>query len=362
MAAWSLAVLLGVPGLSTAQAVRPIRGPADQCTVQLRETLHLGSLEDPGTIGSRPEITRTERGEHIVASAENRGELLVYDSEGGFRGTFGRGGDGPGEYVMPGRIRLGPDGSLVILDLRNRRITRVSGEMELLETVGVRSLQGLDFVTLDAGSRYAVSGFGQVDGRLNATTELIGGDGERIAGLGDMPVEAWIVNFFRSPVAVDGQGRVWSARAGEYAFEGWEPDGAEEAVVRLAGEADWFDPGPPQPGVPVTAPIPSVVMSLRFDEGLMWVGTWVADTNWADNAGIESSALDLDGLLDTILEVIDPDTGRIVARARRDEALRGTGDDALLFGVREEGGIPRAVLYETSLAGTGCPASDRPRM
>ena len=354
----ALAACAAMPLPTLAQSLIPmVEGPG-ACGVELREVLRLGAPDDPGTIGSRPEITRTSAGEYIVASVENRGQLLVFDEEGGFRDRFGQGGDGPGEFRVPGRIRVGPDGSLWVLDLVNRRITQVSQEGGLLETTDVRSLHGLDFVTLGAGERHAVSGFGEIDDALSATTHVIDSDGIRHTSLGAVPVASWVVNFFRAPIALDGQGAVWTTRVGEYGFEAWDPEGGSEPVARLGGSPQWFDPGPPQPGAPVSAPAPSIVISLRIDRGLLWAGTWVADENREANAAAAPSPLDLDRLLDTILDVIDPASGALIARTRRDEALRGTGDDQLLFGVREEGGIARAVIFEPALAGPDCPATN----
>ncbi len=361
---WRIALVAcaGMPPPSHAQSLLPITEGAGECVVQLREVVRLGTPGDPGMIGSRPEIARTAAGHYVVASVENRGQLLVFDADGAFLEAFGASGDGPGELRVPGRVRPGPDGGLRILDLVNRRITHLSPDRGLLETTGVRSLHGLDFVTLGAGERHVVSGFGQLDDGLGATTEIVGRDGVRLTRLGAVPVASWVVNFFRAPLALDGQGRVWTTRAGEYAFEAWDPGRGGEPLTRLAGEPDWFDPGPPRPGAPLSAPAPSIVISLRVDRGLLWAGTWVADEDREAGAGAPPSPLELDLLLDTVLDVIDPESGRLIARTRRDEALRGTGDDRLLFGVREEGGIARAVIFEPALEGPDCPAANPPGM
>ena len=356
-----LVVCAGVPRPAVAQSPLPIAYEAGECTVQLREVLRLGDPGEPGTIGSRPEITRTAASEYIVASVENRGQLLVFDSTGAFLKSLGGNGEGPGEYRVPGRMRPGTDGGVRILDLVNRRITHLSADGGWIETTDIRSLHGLDFADIDRGERYAVSGFGQVDDVLSATTEVVGRAGERFASLGATAVESWVVNFFRAPVAVDGQGRVWTTRAGGYGFEAWDPEGGSEPLVRLVGDPEWFDPGPPQPGAPVSSPTPSIIISLRVDRSLLWAGTWVADEDREVDAGVPSP-LDLDRLLDTVLDVIDPASGALIARTRRDEALRGTGDNALLFGVREDGGIARAVIFEPALAGPGCPSSISPGM
>ena len=342
----ALAVCAGIPSPSAAQSLIPMAEGPGACAVQLREVLRLGAPGDPGTIGSRPEITRTPAGEYVVASVENRGQLLVFDSRGAFLEAFGGSGDGPGEYRVPGRMRPVSEGGLRILDLVNRRITQVSGDGGPVHTSDVRSLHGLDFVTLDAGERHAVSGFGQIDDVLSATTHVIDRDGVRLMSLGAAPVASWVVNFFRAPIAVDGTGKDLDGPGPANTRS--SPGIRDRTTGRSHGlweNPTGSTPGPPQPGAPVTAPAPSIVISLRFDRDLLWVGTWVADEDREVGAGASPSPLELDRVLDTVLDVIDPASGRIIARSRRDEALRGTGDDALLFGVQEEGGIaPRRHL------------------
>lgn len=344
----------GAPRAAAAQEWVSISAEPPACSVALTETLQLGQLDDPGTIGLRPEITRTGGAEFIVASVENRGELLVYDAEGRFLRTFGAPGEGPGEFRAPGRVRLGSGGGVLILDILNRRITRVSEGGEVLRTVDVRALQALDFVAAEAGDGFVLSGFRAGAEGLTAVTDLVDGAGADLIRLGSESVERWVVNFFRAPLAVDGRGRVWTARPGGYDFEAWETDGDGEPVLRLVGEPEWFDPGPPRPGAPIRAPAPSVVMSLRFAEGLLWIVTWIADANWRDNADTNPAELQLNRVLDTMLEVIEPASGALVARTRHGEALRITGDEGLVFGVREDDVVPRAVLYAPSLEGPGC--------
>lgn len=208
----ALVVCAGIPRPSVAQSLLAIADEAAECAVQLREVLRLGDPGDPGVIGSRPEITRTAAGHYIVASVENRGRLLVFDSAGAFPEI-------------------------------NRRITHLSPDGGLIETTDIRSLHGLDFAAIDRGERYVVS----------------------------------------APVAVDGRRRVWTTRAGGYGFEAWDAEGGSEPVTRLVGDPEWFDPGPPRPGAPVSAPAPSIVISLRVDRGLVWAGPWVADENWEAN-------------------------------------------------------------------------------
>ena len=117
-------------------------------------------------------------------------------------------------------------------------------------------------------------------------------------------------------------------------FEAWDPGQDGGPLTRLVGEPAWFDPGPPQPGAPVTAPAPLHCHQSSFRPWPV-VGRHLGRRREPGGGRRAApSPLELDRLLDTMLDVIDPESGRLVARSRRDGALRGTGDDALLFGVR----------------------------
>lgn len=61
-------------------------------------------------------------------------------------------------------------------------------------------------------------------------------------------------------------------------------------------------------------------------------------------------------MLDAVVEVIDVRTGQLVARTVRDGVMWWTGDKSLLYSIREDGLVPRAVLFAPSLVGdaTAC--------
>ena len=69
--------------------------------------------------------------------------------------------------------------------------THVSPEGGLLGTTDVRSLHALDFAVIDLGERYVVSGFGQVDDMLGATTRIVERGGRPSASLGATAVRSW---------------------------------------------------------------------------------------------------------------------------------------------------------------------------
>ena len=121
---------------------------------------------------------------------------------------------------------------------------------------------------------------------------------------------------------------------------------------------NFLPPGPPGPGYPLDDPYPSVIGTLRIRDGLVWIGTMVVDLEWAEYGEPSMfEQLDLTRLIDTVIEVIDPSTGDMIARAVHDERLTWTGDGSFLYSVREDGLVPRAVLFSPSFVGRECPPS-----
>ena len=347
-----------------AQEVVTISTDPPQCTVRLEEALSLGGIDDPGTIGLPSWITRLGSGDFILATPENGAEMMVYDAEGRYRESFGRSGEGPGEFVAPGmgRLRPSPDGGVLILDPMTRRITSLSATRELLGATQIGDMIGMNFLPATSGSGFIVGGWGgSADGTPGGVTRMIDAEGVTLADVGAVPRERWLQQFFFFPMTTDAEGRVWRARPTEYVVEAWDPQ--DSALhIRLEGSSDWFTPGPPQPGYPLEAPGPSVIQSLKYAEGLLWIGTSVADGEWAEVADEVTAVVALDGnrLMDTVLEVVDPLTGELVARTVHDEFLWWTGDGAFLYGLRQDGLIPQAVLYSPSLEGQDCPPPAAP--
>ena len=352
----SLLALSTLGGAATAQEIVAISTNSLQCAVQLTDVVTLGSMDEPGTIGLPSTITQLESGDFVLASAPNGAEMLVYDAEGRYRASFGRDGDGPGEFRAPGMGILRPtaDGGLRVLDPVARRITNLSGGWDFSESTEIGDMMGMNFLT--SGSDLIVGGWSGVGGSASGVTRVIEPSGLTRAEVSLASAAQWLVQFFFFPMTVDSEGIVWRARPTEYAIEAWDPE--ESAIhFRLEGSPLWFTPGPPQPGYPLEAPSPSIIQSLEFHQGLLWIGTSVADSEWSQvkNSSLQDGNLDANSLIDTVLEVVDPQTGALVARAVHPEVLWWTGDGAFLFSVRHDNLVSRAILYFPSLTGPDCP-------
>lgn len=93
---------------------------------------------DGTLLGTRPlQIQRSPRGGLVVT---DWGDFSIREvsAAGELVWKFGRNGPGPGEFLAFVDLKFDEDGSLHVLDPRNRRITVVSSVGELLATVPVR--------------------------------------------------------------------------------------------------------------------------------------------------------------------------------------------------------------------------------
>jgi len=81
-------------------------------------------------------------GRIVVADAQ-AAELKVYDSSGRHLGTFGRSGSGPGEYRVISALYRTRGDTLLVVDPRNQRITRLLPSME---TLGAITLEPIPWV------------------------------------------------------------------------------------------------------------------------------------------------------------------------------------------------------------------------
>ena len=79
----------------------------------------------------------------------DRGDLIIriFDKNGNFKNTFGRSGQGPGEFIELSRIFINSEGIIYIHDTGNTRVTRFSSEGKYIDDFKIgfdRKLIGID--------------------------------------------------------------------------------------------------------------------------------------------------------------------------------------------------------------------------
>jgi hypothetical protein len=142
-------------------------------------------------------------------------------------------------------------------------------------------------------------------------------------------------------------GGFWAAHLAEYQIDYWNPRGKRSRI--LTGTRDWF-PGWPdffEPVVTVWLPTPNLIAVHQDPAGLLWTVSRIADAHWKPLKKLtrrqlveeRSSVLPpwpptYDPYVDTIIEVIDPETGRLLASRRFDIDLRNQAPADILYSRR----------------------------
>jgi hypothetical protein len=169
-------------------------------------------------------------------------------------------------------------------------------------------------------------------------------------------------------VATRKDGGVWTIRYGTYSIEGF---GANRAKDReLVRKPDWFVVLPKDVwdlGDEKHAPASEVAGIRQDSRGRIWTATLVPSKDWKAARGkmvVESDGsggkvnnypkADLGAMYDTMLEVIDPSTGRVITSKRLRAWARYILDDDHVAGCRyAEGGAgaPWVEIWQVKLKG-----------
>ena len=107
-------------------AESPLEASGDQWRLQLPPVLRIGRSEGgddgPDLFGRIMQVIRMSSGDIAVAEGL-AGEIRVFDDDGGHLRTFGRRGEGPGEFASLWTIAELPGDSIVAIDPRGGRVS-----------------------------------------------------------------------------------------------------------------------------------------------------------------------------------------------------------------------------------------------
>jgi hypothetical protein len=229
-------------------------------------------------------------------------------------------------FVNPTLMRYAWGDSIVVLDEMAKRIVVLSPSLSPARFIPV-DVPVTDMLPLADGDVLLVSPR-TVGDSINPFL--------RISGVTGAIMDPPATSFRKSPtgdaafnsrviaLARDGA-HIWSAHTLRYAIEKRRLSG--EVVQLLEREVSWFPPSEAvSPVAPASQPTPRVVGIWEDVRGLLWVHTITADRRWPNAIGtltgvdgksryfIESKDL----YSDSRIEIIDPQTGGLVATAKFD--------------------------------------------
>jgi len=320
---------LGVPGISWGQQGATISGgPACVgCRIQLAPLVTLGSQTDTILQSLFSYAARDKRGWYFVAMTHTDGVVAVYDSTGSFRYTIGRKGKGPGELGAVQALLIDGDTLHVYGDresvfLRNGRFVRANGLPS-----GVSGVFG--GVLLPGGSTLLQAAV-QTSGHAGHPFHVLAADRSVHRSFGGSTTEPYQRSAFteRRYITPAANGRFWAAELNRYRLQLWSGEGRLER--ELERRAEWFVPWKPEAETAqrrARKPPLARIAGLAVDEQArrIWVAVLVAGTDWQAPASRSAPAgarptrrdwTEIQNLFDTVIEVIDLDTGRLLVSQR----------------------------------------------
>lgn len=367
---FGLVAALLFPGIASGQSQRLVRDFPQQCSVAFNEVGVLGG-DGESVLGAIATSEGLPDGRIAVVFSETDNEFTVFSSSGSFQ-SVGRQGEGPGEYKWVRWIKS-RGGKLHVIDPFQGRVTVLDDQsFEILREsrypAGHYVLGGAEVVH---DSLYVVNALLFTSERAGYALHAFGADGELRHSFDEVS-EAYAPYTSETEMGVIRQllhsnldNGLWAANRNRYQLDLWDVTTGHR-MDRLVREVDWFPShGRELPVIPGEPPPPTILDLQQDGRGRLWVMIRVPSNQWAEHviprpgdAHPEFDAYVLRdgglGAFDTLVEVIDVSSARVVASARLDGisllAFVGSPERAITWGKMRGTEIPVLPLWELGFA------------
>lgn len=199
-------------GITLVENPAPPSGSRLPWTVAPAPSVDIGALEGEAAyqLYQAQDALRLDDGRILVANAGG-GEIRVFDDRGGHLATWGRQGEGPGEYMAPTALSLWPGSdSLAVWDRRAQRLTVLTSDGTLGRTVTLparENMQSVNFVAALPRGDLVVSGLqfrmeSQGLSRLPTTFAIVSREGDFRTELGTSPGAETMIQASDNRVAI----------------------------------------------------------------------------------------------------------------------------------------------------------------
>jgi hypothetical protein len=295
------------------------------CRIELEHVATIGTADDEHLYRQFSQIVRGPGSYYYVADGYTPGVILVYDSTGTFTRTIGRSGRGPGELAGEVLIGVSPDDSLYVAS--NGRITIFSASDGTAARSWNHGVNLWDLAVLQPG----IIAAGRAPNTDLETVRIFNADGSRRATIhhdGILQHRHQIAQRLH----LAGDTLLLVSDVGRYRLRAFDPDGRRRWTVER--EVDWFPPYARQPrGAVIRVPsLPDVVGAWIESDRYLWVLLERPAANWKPVENLREP--DFNTVLGSHLEVIDLQSGRVIASRRLDWLRPAGGGQPFLYTAR----------------------------
>ncbi|MFC1574812.1 hypothetical protein ACFL3Z_01905, partial [Gemmatimonadota bacterium] len=290
-------------------------------------------------------------GRYFVGPTYSSAEIAVYGPDGRFLRVLGREGQGPGEFQGVRGVRVTGDDTLHVLSFG--RHTAMFPDGKVISTTHIPLGFAGQFHILGDG-RILVGAHVQTPSLIGYPAHLLDREGNRVRSFGsssDVPVGFTYFGGMKSVGSIRGD-RVWLHPAGEYRIELWDTAGTHRKT--LLQETGWLKPWTRGvAGEPFRVKPQARLFHVHEDpSGRLWVIGWVPDRDWRP----QSQTADYEPVHDCVVEVLDPETGSLLASQRfdqKDQLFYQFIEDGLVYSrnVEPETGVPLIHIWRMKLVG-----------
>ncbi len=347
---------LGIPRLSamTPRQV-PTRGPVrvmtmgdtvvidstnacQECTIVAEHILTLGGAQDSVAVYGIPPLVRSKHHASYYLITMPPTQIAVYDSAGVLKHLIGRSGRGPGEFTTLTRIVIGPSDSVLALDDFGRRASIFDPSDSFIRSFVLKVAQtAASSAHWLADGSFLVGGLTLAEGRAGFPLHRLNPEGDVVRSFGAYPAvydPAYDVRGMRrSTIRHD---TLWATRIDRYAIDVLSLDG--DHLRTLIRRAPWFPDRERTPSGPWGTYLPPPYMEdLSFDaDGNLWVVMVLGRPEWVPDKQVDYVSGARREYWRTLIEVLDPKSGRLIARTFMDQFCDGFTEPGVIYTHRED--------------------------
>jgi hypothetical protein len=300
--------------------------------IELVHAATISGAQDSAHLMSYNYTVRDPDGGFLVVSTPMLHTAMLFDSTGVFVRSIGNAGGGPGEYQEIGPIVTHGDHRWFV-DRVQQRISVLDADYGLAQEHKL-PLRPWDLFVVD-DSTFLVSANTMTPAQIGIPFHLVRSNGEIIRSFGESG-RAVVAPVDRYRVRSLGDGTFLAIGEGGYEVERWSLDGHRLSAWDRTG--GWFADGQETAAARAAERPrlkPPVVRALVSRGNHLWVLIIVPDPRWRESrvevrqaSGAVTFRITDDNLeYDSIIEVLDLESGQVVARTRIDTYLDSFVDD-----------------------------------